>query len=200
MISSLNGLLIEKHPTRIILSVHGVGYEVFIPLSTYSTLPDIQKDSMILTHLHVREDAWTLYGFATSDERDLFRLLISISGIGPKVALTVLSGIGIDNFKNAIAENDVTRLTSISGVGKKTAERMIIELKDKIKIVLPKGAAREQDASVYVSDVMTDAVNALVALGYKKNQAEDAIKKVLKARGDEPVGVEDIIRLSLQFV
>jgi len=200
MISCLNGVLLEKQPTRIIVSVNGVGYEVFIPLSTYSTLPDCDQGISVLTHLSVREDAWNLYGFASEEEREMFRLLISISGIGPKVGLTVLSGIGIDNFKRAIAERDLARITSIQGVGKKTAERMIIELKDKIKITVTDESGDDNSMSVLADDGMQDSVNALIALGYKKAQAEGAIKKVLKARGDKNTSVEDIIRLSLQMV
>ncbi len=199
MISCLEGIITEKNPTRIVLMVGGVGYEVFIPLSTYTVLPECNQKISLLTHLSVREDAWNVYGFASEEERELFRQLIAISGIGPKVGLTVLSGMGINNFKKAIAERDLASITSIQGVGKKTAERMIIELKDKVTLLI---APDDDllDLPVGVDDSMTDSVNALIALGYKRPQAEGAIKKVLKARGDEATSVEDIIRLSLQMV
>jgi holliday junction DNA helicase RuvA len=199
MISRLSGTLLEKQPTQIILSVFGVGYELFIPLSTFSLLPEVGEEISLLTHLHVREDAWCLYGFASADERRLFRLVISISGIGPKAGLTILSGIGVDGFKRAVRDRDLVSLTAISGIGKKTAERIIIELKDKLGI----DDSERSDSREGFGDgssLLSDSRNALMALGYKKEQAETAVKKVMKNRAEETTSVEDIIRLSLQMV
>src|ERR1043165_1328350 len=133
MISFLHGKLIEALPTQVIIDVHGVGYEALIPLSSYDKLPRPGEEVKLLTHLAVREDAHTLYGFMTTAERELFRLLINtVSGIGPKIALNVLSGISVTAFRGAVAGSDVKSLSQISGVGKKTAERIVVELRDKI--------------------------------------------------------------------
>src|SRR5512140_3308878 len=133
MISFLKGKLVEALPTQVVLDVNGVGYEALIPLSSYDKLPQPGQEVKLLTHLAVREDAHTLYGFMTAAERELFRLLINtVSGIGPKIALNILSGIAVTAFRGAVANGDVKALSQISGVGKKTAERIVVELKDKI--------------------------------------------------------------------
>lgn len=199
MISRLSGTLLEKHPTQIIISACGVGYELFIPLSTYSHIPETGEEVSLFTHLHVREDAWCLYGFASVDERQLFRLLISISGIGPKAGLTVLSGIGAEGFKTAVRERDVSSLVAISGIGKKTAERIIIELQDKVSIASP-DRVTSGDLCATGSDLLTDSRNALMALGYKREQADKAVKKVMHNRDENEASVEEVIRLSLQMV
>ena len=134
MISFLKGTLIEKHPTAVIVESGGIGFEIVIPLSTYSQLPIVNERIQLHMHLHIREDAWQLFGFWTAEERALFKLLVSISGIGPKLGITILSGIGIANFKRAVVQRDIASLTGISGIGRKTAERIIIELKEKITI------------------------------------------------------------------
>src|SRR5579871_1289061 len=142
MITFLHGKLVESLPTQAIVDVHGVGYEVLIPVSSHAKLPALGAEVHLLTHLVVREDAHTLYGFMTSAERELFRLLINtVSGIGPKIALNVLSGISVTAFRGAVANGDVKALSQISGVGKKTAERIVVELKDKV------GAAGAWEAS-----------------------------------------------------
>src|ERR1044072_2383220 len=136
MIAFLNGTLASALPTQAIVDVRGVGYEVFIPLSSYDKLPAPGQPVQILTHLHVREDAQILYGFMTAPERDLFRLLVNhVSGIGPKLALAVLSGMSVSNFKSAVVNADIASLSKISGLGKKTAERIVLELKDKLGVV-----------------------------------------------------------------
>src|SRR5437762_11731823 len=143
MISFLHGKLIEALPTQVIIDVHGVGYEALIPLSSYDKLPPPGQPVKLLTHLVVREDAHTLYGFMSAAERELFRMLINtVSGIGPKIALNILSGISVIAFRGAVANGDVKALSQISGVGKKTAERIVVELKDKI------GAARSEERRV----------------------------------------------------
>src|SRR3954464_418969 len=135
MIAFLEGKLVNSLPTQAAIDVNGVGYEVFIPLSSYDKLPPIGQPIRILTHLHVREDAHILYGFMTAAERDLFRLLVNnVTGIGPKLGLAVLSGMSVNNFKSAVVNSDVTALSKISGLGKKTAERIVLELKDKLGV------------------------------------------------------------------
>ena len=135
MIASLRGALLEKRPNQIIVDVHGVGYDVSIPVSTYSALPDNGKEVTLKVHTHVREDAIALFGFLTAEEKMLFEKLIGVSGIGPKLAITVLSGLAAADLTNAIRGGDVQRLTRIPGIGKKTAERMVLELRDKVDLV-----------------------------------------------------------------
>src|SRR5213080_3495949 len=166
MITFLEGKLVEALPTQVTVAVHGVGYEVIIPLSSYDKLPPPGQPVKLLTHLAVREDAHVLYGFMTATERELFRLLIhTVSGIGPKIALNILSGISATAFRGAVAGGDVKALSQISGVGKKTAERIVVELKDKI------GAAGAWEASSAARSLsaadqkINDAVLALMALG-----------------------------------
>src|SRR5437868_11034114 len=147
MITFLEGTLTIALPTQAIIGVNGVGYEVFIPLSSYDKLPPAGQPVRMLTHLHVREDAHVLYGFMTAAERDLFRLLVNnVSGIGPKLALAVLSGMSVNNFKTAVVNSDVIALSKISGVGKKTAERMVLELKDKVGVAAAWEAASAMHA------------------------------------------------------
>src|SRR3982750_940502 len=143
MITFLDGTLTTALPTQAVVGVNGIGYEVFIPLSSYDKLPAVGQSVRILTHLHVREDAQILYGFMTAAERDLFRLLVNnVTGIGPKLALAVLSGMSVSNFKTAVVNADVTALSKISGLGKKTAERIVLELKDKLGVAAAWEAAR----------------------------------------------------------
>jgi len=194
MIAFLEGTLESKNPAQVVLNVNGVGYELLIPLSTYDKLPKPGKNVHILTHFHVREDAQTLYGFSSPAERELFQLLLSVSKIGPKIALSVLSGLAAGELKRAVVEGDKKRLSSISGVGTKMAERMILELRDK----LSEGEALEAVAGEDTpGDIRSrDAVLALVALGYKQ---QDARKMLLAVdAGDEPdLGVEDLVRKAL---
>src|ERR1700741_1735728 len=135
MITSLDGKLASALPTQVVVLVGGIGYEVFIPLSSYDKLPSVGQPLQILTHLHVRKDAHVLYGFMTAAERDLFRLLVNhVSGIGPKLALAVLSGMSVGNFKTAVVNSEIAAISKISGLGKKTAERIVLELKDKLGV------------------------------------------------------------------
>src|SRR5437016_8182493 len=168
MITFLNGRLIEALPTQVTLEVNGVGYETLIPLSSYDKLPQPGQPIHLLTHLAVREDAHTLYGFMSTAERELFRLLINtVSGIGPKIALNVLSGISVTAFRGAVANHDVKALSQISGVGKKTAERIVVELKDKIGTAGAWEAASAQRARAAEEQKINDAVLALMVLGFK---------------------------------
>ena len=195
MIAFLDGRLASKQPGRAVLDVHGVGYEVAIPISTLERLPDEDAPCRLLTHLHVREDTQELFGFLTEVERELFRLLLSVSGIGPRTAMSVLSGMPARDFKAALVNGDVKRLSSISGIGKKTAERLVLELRDKI----PAGEALEAAAGAPVSPVdarQRDAILALVSLGYKQADAQKRVADTAaKLAPDTPV--EELIRRSL---
>ncbi|MGB7218355.1 MAG: Holliday junction branch migration protein RuvA [Vicinamibacterales bacterium] len=180
MIAHLRGRVLEKHPNRIVLDVNGVGYDVFVPLSTFYGLGEPGTESALRIHTHVREDALALYGFATPLELDLFERLISISGIGPKLALAVLSGIEPVELVRAIERGDLARLTAIPGVGKKTAERIVVELKDR----LPRGPLVAAAAGTAVSEtppVGDDVLSALLNLGYHRPLAERAAHAAVKA-------------------
>lgn len=200
MYHSLNGKITEKTPAAAILDVNGVGYEVRISVNTFSALPKLGETVKLLTHFVVREDAQLLYGFATEDERELFRMLLSVSGIGPKMAITLLSGMTIAELKAAIREGSIAVLSSVSGIGKKTAERVIVELKDKLPREADKGS-KDILHDMSVSDqLVDDAVQALVALGYTKQKAKEAVQKVLKAALGKKLTVEEIIRAALKHV
>jgi len=180
MITFLDGKLVAALPTQATVDVNGVGYEVFIPLSSYDKLPAAGQPVEILTHLHVREDAHILYGFMTAAERDLFRLLVNnVSGIGPKLALAVLSGIEPNELIAAVRLGDVARLTAIPGVGKKTAERIGLELKDKLGAFLPAEDNAGAPAAAGES-LRTDVLSALINLGYHRPLAERSVDAVLK--------------------
>jgi Holliday junction DNA helicase RuvA len=200
MYHHLNGKIVEKTPTAVILDVNGTGYEVRVSLSTFSSLPNAGETVKLLTHFIVREDLQALYGFATEEEREAFKLLISISGIGPKLAITLLSGVTLAELKRAIQEKNVSVLTAISGIGQKTAERVIVELKDKIG--RPEtSAGKELVHDANISDQMVeDSVLALVSLGYTKQKAKDAVQKALKTSSGKKVSVEEIIRAALKHV
>src|SRR5450631_3687694 len=176
MITFLDGKLTNALPTQAIVDVNGVGYELSIPLSSYDKLPAAGQSIRILTHLHVREDAHILYGFMTAAERDLFRLLVNnVSGIGPKLALAVLSGMSVNNFKSAVVNSDVAALSKISGVGKKTAERIVLELKDKVGVAAAWEAASAEHAPTAEQTCINDAILALISLGYKQTDAHKAV-------------------------
>jgi holliday junction DNA helicase RuvA len=198
MISFLQGKVVEALATQLIIEVQGVGYEVLIPLSSYDKLPTPGHELKILTHLVVREDAHTLYGFMTTAERDLFRLLINtVSGIGPKLALNVLSGISVTAFRGAVAKGDVRALSQISGVGKKTAERMIVELRDKVGAAGAWEAASAQRALSPEDQRVNDAVLALMALGFKQAEAHDSVRRAQAHLGPQ-AALEDLVRACLK--
>jgi Holliday junction DNA helicase RuvA len=198
MITFLHGKLVEALPTQVTVDVHGVGYEVLIPLSSYDKLPSPGGEVKLLTHLAVREDAHVLYGFMTAAERDMFRLLIStVSGIGPKIALNVLSGMNVTALRGAVANGDVKALSQISGIGKKTAERIVVELKDKIGAAGAWEAASAQRALSPADQKVNDAVLALLALGFKQVEAHDAIRGTQAMLG-ESANVEDLVRAALK--
>ena len=195
MISFLKGKLAEAVPTQVVIDVNGVGYEVLIPLSSFDKLPMPGGEVTLLTHLAIRDDAHVLYGFSTETERDLFRQLIRhVSGIGPKLALNVLSGTTPASFRAAVGHGDVKALSCISGVGKKTAERIVVELKDKLgdEDVLTSGTSATAD-----DQKMADAISALIALGSKPKDAQDAIRAAITMLGpDQPV--DALVRAALQ--
>ena len=198
MIPFLSGKLIEAIPTHVVVDVNGVGYEALIPLSSFDKLPPPGQPVKLLTQLIVREDAHILYGFMTSAERDLFRLLIhSVSGIGPKTALNILSGMNVAAFRGAVASSDVKSLSQISGVGKKTAERIVVELRDKIGAAGTWEAASAQRTLSAGDQKLNDAVLALMALGFKQVDAHDTIRAALAVLG-EGATVEALVRAGLK--
>jgi holliday junction DNA helicase RuvA len=197
MITFLDGKLIMALPTQAIVDVGGVGYEVFIPLSSYDKLPAAGQGVRILTHLHVREDAQILYGFMTAAERDLFRLLVNnVSGIGPKLAIAVLSGMSVNNFKAAVVNSDVASLSKISGLGKKTAERIVLELKDKLGVAAAWEAASAMHAPTPEQEQANEAVLALIALGYKQIDAHKTVRELQEK--DEAKPAEELVKLALK--
>lgn len=187
MIGRLHGKLLEKNPPQILIDVSGVGYEVDVPMSTFCNLPEVGGELTLHTHFVVREDAQLLYGFATLAERAVFRALIKISGVGPKIALALLSGITVDQLKDAVDRGETGLLTKVPGIGKKTAERLVLELKGKLAGT---GAAT---AAVPASGARADVAAALIALGYSEREAAAATKKL-----PENCTVNDGLRLALK--
>lgn len=197
MITYLEGVLREVWPTQVVVEVHGVGYEVFIPLSSYDRLPEPGQSVRLLTHLQVREDAHMLFGFASSEERDLFRLLVNrVSGVGPKLALAVLSGMEVGRFKAAVVDSDIASIAKISGLGKKTAERIVLELKDKLGVAAAWEAASAEHAPSAEARAANDAVLALIALGYKQVDAAKAVREV--GAKNPGAKTEELVRMALQ--
>lgn len=189
MISYVSGKLIEKTPAYVVVETGGIGFQMWIPLSSYEALGDIGSAVRVLTHLHVREDVLQLFGFSSREEKDLFQVLITVSGVGPRLAQGILSGISVDEFKRAVRDQDIDTLTSAPGVGKKTAERLVLELREKIgeekiegRILPTVGAATTAD----------EAVSALVSLGYKRPKAQEKVQTVL--RESPSFSVEEVIR------
>ena len=197
MIGQLRGILLSKQPPALMLNVQGVGYELEAPMTTFYDLPQEGTELMLHTHLVVREDAQLLFGFSTENQRNLFRHLLRISGIGPRVGLAILSGLSVQEFRLCINSEDVVRLTKVPGIGRKTAERVVLELRGK---QLP-GMAGDEDAVVTGStdDVRTDAVSALTALGYRAKDAEKVIGQLAdQSTADEALSSESLIRQALQ--
>ncbi len=197
MISRIQGVLVEKRPPWIVIDCHGVGYELEVPMTTVWTLPDLNATVTILTHLIVRDDAHLLFGFATEAERKLFRSLIKVSGIGAKVALAILSGIETEEFVQCVHESNAARLTALPGIGKKTAERLIVEMRDRVGDWAPTNLPATATPGRPVGNAVSDAISGLIALGYKPPEAsrlvleldadgkssEDIIREVLKRLG-----------------
>ncbi len=196
MIVFLEGTLVEKQPARIVLDVGGVGYEVTIPLSSYEKLPDENAKCRVLIHDHIREDSHDLFGFFTDGERRMFTLLLGISGVGPKTAIAALSGLSVRDITAAIAQGDVKRLSSISGIGKKTAERIVVELKDKLSAGESMAALSGSGEAVPEEQGIHDAVLALISLGYKQADAIKMARTAVEKLGDKPK-TEAILRFAL---
>ena len=196
MIAFLRGRIADKQPNRVIIEIHGVGYDVHVPLSTYYHLGDEGTEVALRVYTHVREDALQLYGFLTDLERQLFERLINVGGIGPKLAIAVLSGIDPYELVSAIQRSDVVRLTGIPGIGKKTAERVVLELKDRLaQLVVPVGA-ESREMATDPDRMRGDLVSALLNLGYHRPQAEKAIDKTLQETRD--LTLEDALRSALR--
>jgi Holliday junction DNA helicase RuvA len=197
MIASLTGRLAFKAPTHLVLDVQGVGYEVFIPLSSYYGLPNLSENTSLSVHTHVREDAIQLFGFLTSQEKEAFVLLTSVSGVGPKLALSVLSALPVSDLVSAIQSENVEKLTTVPGIGNKSASRLVLELKDKVGKLHP-GPLSANDSPRQGQDVtFDDALSALVNLGYRPQDAKDALKQVKKFNPASIV-LKDMIRESLK--
>jgi len=192
MIGYLTGKIISKKPTKILLDVNGVGYTVNISISTFEKLPDLNESASLFIHTSVKEDAIDLYGFFTPSEKEMFELLISVSGIGPKLAQSLLSGIQVDELKYAIDEGNLSRITAVPGIGRKTAERLLVELRDKINKLTEKFEPAEAGAP---SSIRSDAIAALVNLGYNLKTAEKIVRDVMNSRTS--ITIEDVIKESL---
>lgn len=197
MIAALTGKLACKSPSQITLDVQGVGYELFIPLSTYYSLPDVNQSLSLRVHTHLREDALQLFGFLTSREKDAFILLTGISGIGPKLALSVLSTLSVGDLVSAVQADDIDKLSTVPGIGKKSAARMALDLKDKVERLqsLPSAVAPTSDG--LSSDVHNDALSALVNLGYRAQETKDIIKRITQSQST-PIPLKDLIRETLK--
>jgi Holliday junction DNA helicase RuvA len=196
MIGQLRGRLTDKRPNQILVDVGGVGYLVQVPLSTYAALGELHAEVTLLIHTHVREDAFSLYGFLSSREKHFFELLLSASGVGPSLALKILSGMSVEELVPAIRNSDLGRLTKIPGVGRKTAERMVVELKDKLDAVTVEAAERPAPSSP--AGIEADVVSALVNLGYDARAAEDAVSEAKREAGTR--NFEQLLRASLQVL
>jgi Holliday junction DNA helicase RuvA len=197
MIALISGKIVHKGISHVIVDVHGVGYRVFIPLTTFYELPEAGQTITLHVHTNVKQDAINLFGFYTVQERDLFQLMISVSGIGPKMSMNILSGISAQELLRAISGGNVGKLVNIPGVGKKMAERLILELKEKVikKMMMEKSPADDQNQISEI--IMEDALSALVNLGYKSNVARDALDKVLRS-SEEELGMDQLLKKTLK--
>ena len=194
MIGRLHGMLLRKEPPALLLDVGGVGYELEAPMTTFYELPAVGETVTLHTHLVVREDAHLLYGFVREAQRRLFRELLKVNGVGPRVALAVLSGLSDDEFMRCVAGEDIARLTKVPGIGRKTAERLVIELRDKLPKDVPLPVMHTADGPVAPADPVSEAVSALVALGYKPNEASRAVRGI----ASKGLSAEEIIRQALK--
>jgi Holliday junction DNA helicase RuvA len=197
MIAALTGRLASKAPSSVTLDVQGVGYEVFIPLSTFYALPDVDEAASLCVYTHLREDAIQLYGFLTLLEKDSFVLLTGVTGIGPKLALSVLSALSVPDFVSAVHAGDVEKLASVPGIGKKTAARIALELKDKVERLRVTPGPIPPAASGPLGRLQEDALSALVNLGYRAADVKEAVKRAAQAR-PEPMPLTELIREALK--
>ncbi len=194
MIARLAGTLIHKQPPLMVIDIAGVGYEVEAPLSVFYDLPEIGQPVVVLTHLLIKDDSHTLYGFSSEAQRTLFRQLLKISGIGAKLALTILSGVSGDELARYVADNDIASLTRLPGIGKKTAERIIMELRDKLDVLPATAGSVPGGSAVIAGDASSEASSALSALGYKPQE----VSQMVRQAAEPDMSAEEIIRRALQ--
>lgn len=198
MIGQICGIILEKQPPQLLIDVHGVGYEIDAPMGTFYQLPDIGKEVTLLTHLIVREDAHLLFGFYTRAERTLFRTLLRVNGVGPRLALTILSSVSPDEFVRCVLNNDTASLVRLPGVGKKTAERLVIEMRDKVadwyQAPVSEGAVLAKTDNHARHQSLQDAISALISLGYKQQEANRMVTKI----DDGAAASEELIRRALK--
>jgi holliday junction DNA helicase RuvA len=200
MIALISGKIVYKGISHVIVDVQGVGYRVFIPLTTFYELPEAGQTITLHVHTNVKQDAINLFGFYTIQERDLFQLMISVSGIGPKMSMNILSGISARELLNAISGGDVGKLIKIPGVGKKMAERLILELKEKVvKKMMTEKAPAMDDQHQASEIVIEDVLSALVNLGYKNNMAREALDKILRS-SEEKLGMDNLLKKTLKLL
>ncbi|MCX8712849.1 Holliday junction branch migration protein RuvA [Gilliamella sp. B3464] len=202
MIGRLRGLIIEKQPPKVLIEVGGVGYEVFLPMTCFYELPDNGKEVIVLTHFAVREDAQVLYGFNHEQERELFRELIKVNGVGPKLALAILSGMSAQQFISAVEQGEIKTLVKLPGVGTKTAERLIVEMKDRLKRFgedssTTSSVISSSDLKKSSNQIESEAVSALIALGYKPQEASRIISKVIKPEMDSETLIREALKSAL---
>lgn len=194
MIGYISGKLTYRSPQYIIIDVNGLGFQIFIPLSTYYKLPQINEEVKLFTYLHVKENGMVLFGFYSREEQGIFEMLLSVGGVGPKIAINILSELSIPEFKGAIRNENLKTITSVSGVGKKIGQRILLELNDKI------GKLSEEEIRIFGKrELFDDAVSALVTLGYNKNSSENAVNKILKETSGE-INLESIIKQALKHL
>jgi Holliday junction DNA helicase RuvA len=196
MIAKICGSLLQKAPTKILVEVGGIGYEVHIPLSTFDKLGAVGENISLFTHLHVRDDALQLFGFATAQEKELFQHLLSVTGIGPNLGQRILSGCAVEVFCRQIVQNDVAALTAIPGVGKKTAERLVVELRDRLARWVPEES--EAAPKSKISAMEEESIMALVSLGYPRAAAQKAVERAARENDGQPV--EQLIKRALQYI
>lgn len=197
MIAHLQGMLAVKTVERVVVDVHGVGYQVVVPLSTYYALPDLQERVMLLTTMYVREDTMRLYGFATPEEQEMFELLISVSSVGPRLALNMLSSLAATDLRQTIAQAETRRLQAIPGVGRKTAERVVLELQDKMAALALTTAGPSPLLATADEQVMRDVISALLNLGYRQNEAEKAVRAA-RTKQNGSLTLEALLKDALQ--
>ena len=197
MIEQIQGVLVKKTPTHCVIDCSGIGLGIHITLNTYKKLGDLKQKSEILTHLHVREDILQLYGFFEEEEREFFKKLISISGIGPRLAMTILSGLPVDELRMALINEDIERLTKVPGVGRKTAQRVVLELKEKLDLPEKELISALPYLRPDQKEMVDEAYQALVTLGYKAPEAKRTIEKVLGKHGND-LKIEDLIKYALR--
>ena len=197
MIVFLDGVVEVKQPAKIVMNVGGIGYEIFIPISSYDRLPLIGETCRVIIHEHIKEDSHTLYGFMSDEEKSMFEALISVSGIGPKLGLSALSGLSVRELKLAVIDGDIKRLSSISGVGKRMAERMAVELKNKVSLAESLEAIAGESENSLQMQKTKDALMALIALGFKEERARNSIVKISDKEDISTLDVEQIIKMVL---